>query len=69
MSADPARNRFIVINVVRVTGVAMVLTALLILAGKIDLPQPAAIVLAGLGMIEVFVMPLVLSRRWKSPRQ
>jgi hypothetical protein len=64
-----ARNRFIALSAMRVTGVAMVLFGLAITAGKIALPMPAAYVLIGLGMVEAFVMPLVFARLWSSERR
>lgn len=61
-----ARNRFIVINAIRIGGVAMVLAGLAIRNGALDLPEPAAWVLIALGMFEVFVIPTLLSRAWSS---
>jgi type IV secretory pathway VirB2 component (pilin) len=62
-----ARNRFIVIQVVRLTGVALVLTGLLVMTGRIDWPREAGYVLAVVGMFDAFLAPLLLSRKWKTP--
>ncbi|HVR90838.1 MAG TPA: hypothetical protein VHG29_07080 [Novosphingobium sp.] len=67
MSQDPAFARFIVIQLVRWSGVAMVLVGLMIIVGKIDLPRIAGVVLAAAGLVEAMLMPLLLSRRWKTP--
>lgn len=61
-----ARGRFIAINVMRVTGVVMVLMGIAITQRAIDLPEMAAYVLIVLGLIEAFVAPAVLSRAWSS---
>jgi hypothetical protein len=60
------RNRFFAINVVRLSGAALILIGILIVNGAIDLPEAVGYVFIPLGLIEVFVMPLVLARRWRS---
>ena len=66
-TADPARARFFVLNAVRVTGVALVAIGILVLRGVIDLPELIGWVLIPVGLLEVFVMPLVLARKWRTP--
>lgn len=61
-----AKSRFIAINAMRVTGVAMVLMGVAVLQRAIDLPQMAAYVLIALGLGEAFVAPAVLARAWSS---
>lgn len=67
MNDDPARNRFFVLQAVRMAGVAMVLTGLAITQGAIDLPQAAGVVLVAAGFIDVFFVPRLLAKKWKSP--
>lgn len=67
MSEDPARNRFIVIQALRLGGVVMVLIALLALNGMIPLPQIAAWPILGVGLADVFVVPQILARKWRTP--
>lgn len=67
MNDDPAKARFFIINLVRLTGVAMILVGVLATQRRIDLPEAAAYLLIALGMIEVFVVPRLLARRWRSP--
>ena len=62
-----ARNRFLVINVIRVGGVAMILFAILILQGVVPLPEIAGYVVLVLGLGEAFVVPQLLARAWRSP--
>ena len=66
---DPAKARLLAMTMVRLSGAAMVLLALAIIAGKIDLPRLVAVILGLLGMFEVLVMPLILAKRWKTPEQ
>ncbi len=63
-----ARSRFMVIQIVRLAGLGLFLFGLLAIAGRIDLPAVAGYGLAAVGMFEMLVVPLMLSRKWKSPR-
>ena len=64
-----ARNRFIVIQLVRISGVAMVLLGLMVMTGRIDWPREAGFVLAAAGLFEALLAPLLLSRKWKTPSE
>mgnify|MGYP006151217739 FL=1 len=61
------RNRFVVINVIRLSGAALILIGILIVNGSIDLPRVVGYVFIPLGLVEVFLMPLVLARKWRTP--
>lgn len=68
MSEDLARQRFFVLQAMRLTGAVFALIGLLVIAGKIDLlPQWAGGVLFAMGMVEMLIVPPILARRWKSP--
>ena len=67
MNDDPARARFAVIQLLRIAGVALVVFALLVIAGRFALPRAAGYVALGFGLVDVFVVPLLLARHWKSP--
>lgn len=69
MSQDPAKARFIIIQLVRLSGVAMVVFGLLIMARRIDLPVLAGYLIAAVGLFEAVIAPLLLARRWKSPTE
>lgn len=69
MSDDRARARFIAIQALRWTGVAMVLIGLLAMNGRIDLPRAAGYVLVTVGLFDVLIMPTLLARRWRTPRR
>ncbi|MGD9472216.1 MAG: hypothetical protein AB7G24_06360 [Novosphingobium sp.] len=65
---DRARSRFIVISAVRISGVAFVVIALLILGDSLALPRPLAWVLLAVGLVDALIAPQLLARAWRSPR-
>ena len=69
MNEDQAKNRFIILAAVRLTGMALALVGLLGIAGKIGMPVEAAYVLFALGLFELMFLPSILVRGWKSPPQ
>jgi hypothetical protein len=66
---DKARNRFMVINLMRIGGVAMILFGIAVLQGVFALPEWIAYIVIVLGLAETFVMPQVLARAWSSNRK
>jgi hypothetical protein len=64
---DPARQRFVVLTIVRLSGVAIAILGMAILAGKVDLPAVAGYVLTAVGALDALVVPVVLIKAWKSP--
>ncbi|MDG2002531.1 MAG: hypothetical protein P8J20_04300 [Novosphingobium sp.] len=69
MNDDPAKSRFFMLQALRWSGLAMVLVGLLVLNGKIDLPDIFGGALVVVGLLDALIMPTILARRWKSPRQ
>ena len=67
MKDDLARNRYLVISFTRVAGVAMVIVGLLVNQQAIEWPMAVGYVLIAVGIVDVFVAPLVLARKWRSP--
>lgn len=65
---DPAKARFFTISVLRLVGVACVIIGILVNQGRIEWPQWLGWVLMGIGLVDVFVLPLVLARRWRTPK-
>ena len=65
-----AKKRFMALNLIRLSGLALVLVGLLFAADKIAIAQPPrhmiGIVMIVLGMIEYFAMPRWFAKRWKS---
>jgi len=64
-----ARQRYMILNLVRVAGVAMVLAGIAIARGVIDLPVPLGWVLAFAGLFDFFFAPRLLARGWRSKDQ
>ena len=67
MTSDPAKARFIAIQAIRWTGVALALLGLLVIRGRIAFPREAGYVLFVVGLFDALFMPTILARRWKSP--
>lgn len=61
-----ARNGFIIINVVRFGGVAMIMLGFAIVRGVIDLPQPVGAFIAVAGFFEFFFLPRFVARAWNA---
>jgi membrane protein YdbS with pleckstrin-like domain len=67
MGDDAARNRWIVMNAVRLSGAVMVLVGMLGLSDVIAMPAIAGYIIIGVGLVDVFVVPQMLARKWRSP--
>lgn len=67
-ASDPAKARFLAITLIRLSGVAFAILGTLAIAGKVPLPAVAGYVLLAVGLFDVLAMPLILAKRWKSPR-
>lgn len=65
---DPARARFIAITLIRMSGAVFVLLGVLITERRIDLPWIVGVLLSLVGVFDVFVMPRLLARKWRSPK-
>lgn len=72
-SADAtARNRFFILQLIRLSGIALMLLGLIIWRG--DILQPGGNMLIGLpllivGVLDSTIVPKLLARRWRSPRE
>ena len=64
---EAARNRWLVINVVRFAGVAMVVIGLMIVRQVIPEPAWAGYTILAVGLTDVFLVPLLLARKWRTP--
>ncbi|MED5205245.1 MAG: hypothetical protein VX465_01350 [Pseudomonadota bacterium] len=63
---DPAKARFLIIQAVRLSGVVMGVLGALILGDILPLPRFAGYALLVFGAIDIFILPLFLTRRWRS---
>ena len=64
----PTKSGLSIVDLSGGYGAAIALLGLAILAGKLDLPHIADYVLLVVGMFDIMVMPLVLAKRWRTPR-
>ena len=62
-----ARNRFVVLNLVRLAGLAAVLIGIAIGYGRIAAPEWLAWLLAGAGIAGFFWAPNFVGRDWRTP--
>ena len=62
-----ARNRLMVLNLVRLGGLALILVGIAVHYGKIAAPEVVAYVLVILGFAEFFFLPNILARNWRTP--
>lgn len=62
-----AQYRFLVINICRITGAVMLVIGLAVIArGVFGLPKAAGYLLFLVGMVDFLLVPVFLSKRWKS---
>lgn len=66
-SEETARKRWLLINAARIGGVAITVLGILIATGRIAGPAWSGYLLLALGLLDVFVVPQVLIRKWKTP--
>ena len=70
---DVARNRWAVIQAMRLIGVATVLLGIVLTRDVIDLAGESnhvlGYVLIAVGLGDLFVVPQVLARKWRTPPQ
>lgn len=64
--SDPAKARFYFIAAHRVVGTALVVLGMLAMQGALEWGEGVGKVLAIVGLIDFFIIPLVLARLWRS---
>jgi len=68
VSDTVARNRWLVISALRLGGVAMVVIGILILRQILGGSALVGYGLLAIGLFDFLVVPLLLARRWRSPK-
>lgn len=63
---DPARLRFLFLAAHRIGGAVLVILGMLAMQGALDWGKGIGKVLAIVGLVEFFVMPLLFARMWRS---
>jgi hypothetical protein len=67
LSEQVARGRFMALQMMRLSGIALVVFGLLVINGKLSLPAIVGYVMLVVGVVDALVLPSVLARIWKSP--
>lgn len=67
---DPAKARFAAINLTRLIGVGFVIAGMLVATNRLFAGWPDAVgyVLIANGLIDVFLLPALMVRKWRSPK-
>lgn len=64
---DPAKARFLTIQAIRLSGVVMGVLGALVLGGILPLPELAGYIFLALGVFDIFILPIILAKRWRTP--
>ncbi len=67
VSDEVARGRWLTINALRLGGVAMVIAGMLGTRQVLAIPAIAAYALIAVGLLDIFLVPQFLARKWRSP--
>ena len=67
VSEEVARGRWLAINATRIAGVVMVVVGILGLQDVFEYPAFAGWILVGVGLLDIFVIPRIMARKWRSP--
>lgn len=63
---EKARQRYIIMNVARITSIAVLMIGIAGARGILPLPYALGVVLAVAGMLSFFFAPPMLAKRWKA---
>ena len=69
VSEDVARGRWLMISLHRVLGAALVVAGILAIEGVIGFGRVAGYAMIVVGLVDVFLVPRLLARLWRSPRE
>ena len=61
-----ARRRFMILNLARLGGLALVMLGIAVARGKLGLPEPIGWALAIAGLFGFFFLPPMLTKRWRN---
>lgn len=70
--ADPARQRFAALSLMRLVAAALIAMGIVIAYGRIDavpadVAMPLGLALIAAGLIDIIIVIPMLTRRWRSP--
>ena len=64
---DAALMRYQVLSLIRLMAAAQVVLGVVVIGGKLGLPYIVGAALVLTGVLEFFLVPRLLARRWRSP--
>jgi hypothetical protein len=64
--AIDSRQGFLILQVMRISGIAFAFFGLAVIGQRILLPPPLGYALLAIGMVEALVVPTLLARKWRS---
>lgn len=64
-----ARSRHLIISLSRLLGGLLVVVGILVINRTIEWPDIAGYGLILVGLVDTFVVPLALARRWRTPTE
>ncbi len=67
MTPQSPQTRFIIIQIVRWSGVGLTLLGLMVMGGRLHWPAALGMALALIGIFEAMIVPVLLARRWRTP--
>lgn len=67
--SDAALMRYQVLSLIRLMAAAQVVLGVVIIGGKLGLPYIVGAALVLTGVLEFFLIPRLLAKRWKSDAQ
>jgi len=69
MDDSQARNRFLAISLLRLAGALLILFGMVIAAGRLpEVPRLVGIIAVLVGALDFALVPLMLARRWRTPK-
>ena len=63
-----ARNRFMIISMTRLIGAVAIMLGILVLTSTLAWPHIAGYALLAIGLIDTFIIPPFLAKKWGSKR-
>lgn len=68
--SDPAAARFAMIQVTRIFGVACVIAGMLMANDRLFAGAPVwiAYLILAIGLVGIFVIPVKMARKWRTPK-
>ncbi|GGC35277.1 hypothetical protein GCM10011371_23290 [Novosphingobium marinum] len=67
MTENRDRNRFLVLQLMRISGAVLFVLGVMVMGGRLDWPPVLGYLLIVVGLFEALFLPTYLARHWRSP--